>query len=147
MVDLDPIEYVSNEGDIMTKEQVTGSYSQVVPMLNNPEPSQNLHYSIILENTTVLPGSIMIKINDGQYVFRDNSNGEIYNIDGQLQYKGSVNYLTGEIDLMFTSPLTSDLIVDYTHNITNVAIYRNLSTQTFYYDSSALESDGTQNLI
>ena len=147
MVDLDPIEYVDEDGNVVTKEMISGAYQQIIPMLTNSNPSKNLHYSFKLEHTTVLPGSIMIKTNNGQYVFRDNNNGEIYNIDGQLQYKGSVNYITGEVDLMFTSPVIDDIVVDYTHNTTNIAIYRNLSTQTFYFDSTSLEADGTQNLV
>ena len=147
MVDLEPIEYVDDEGNTVSKETVTGNYQQIVPMLDNANPDKNLHYAITLQHTTVLPGSVMIKTNGGQYVFRDNNNGEIYNIDGQLQYKGSINYITGEIDLMFTAPVTDDIVIDYTHNTTNIAIYRNLSTQNFYFDSSSLEPDGTQNLV
>ena len=95
----------------------------------------------------MLPGSLLIKVNGGQYLLRDNNNGEIYNINNVLQYKGSVNYLTGEVDLMFTSPVTDDLVISYVHNTTNVALYRNLSTQTFYFDNSSLIPDATQNLI
>lgn len=147
MVDLDPIEYVDSEGNVVPKEKVTGSYTHIEPLLNNGEDSKNLHYTITLENTTVLPGSVMIKINGGQYILRDNNNGEIYNVDNILQYKGSINYLTGEIDLMFNAPCTDDILVEYTHNTTNIAIYRNLSTQSFYFDSSALELDTTQDLV
>lgn len=147
MVDLEPIEYVDDEGNVVDKTDVTGAYSQVIPKLNNSDPALNVHYNFKLLNTTILPGSVMIRMNGGQYVFRDNNNGEIYNIDGQLQYKGSINYITGEVDLVFTAPLTEDLIVDYVHNTTNIAIYRNLSTQTFSYDSTSLEPDVTQNLV
>ena len=147
MIDLDPIEYVDVEGQNISKEQVTGKYIQTEPMLNNTRPEQNLHYNIILENTTVLPGSVMIRVNGGQYTLRDNNNGEIYNIDNILQYKGSINYVTGEIDLLFNSPVSSDLVIEYVHNTTNIALYRNLSTQTFYYDSSSLEQDGVQDLV
>lgn len=147
MIDLDPIEYVDVEGQNISKEQVTGKYIQTEPMLNNTRPEQNLHYNITLENTTVLPGSVMIRVNGGQYTLRDNNNGEIYNIDNILQYKGSINYVTGEIDLLFNSPVSSDLVIEYVHNTTNIALYRNLSTQTFYYDSSSLEQDGVQDLV
>ena len=147
MIDLDPIEYVDVEGQNISKEQVTGKYIQTEPMLNNTRPEQNLHYNITLENTTVLPGSVMIRVNGGQYTLRDNNNGEIYNIDNILQYKGSINYVTGEIDLLFNNPISSDLVIEYVHNTTNIALYRNLSTQTFYYDSSSLEQDGVQDLV
>lgn len=147
MVDLDPIEYKTEDGEVVPKEMVTGVYSQTEPMLTNSNDAQNLHYSITLDHTTVLPGSVMIKVNGGQYLLRDNNNGEIYNIDNVLQYKGSINYLTGEIDLMFTSPVTDDIVITYTHNTTNVALYRNLSTQTFFFDNSSLIPDTTQNLI
>ena len=147
MIDLEPIEYVDSEGNVVGKELITGDYTQVVTRLNDSEESNNLHYSITLENTTVLPGSVMIRVDGGAHVLRDNNNGEIYNTDNVLQYKGSINYLTGEIDLMFNAPLSDDLIIEYTHNTTNIAIYRNLSTQEFYFDSSALEADITQNIV
>ena len=147
MIDLEPIEYVDSEGNVVGKELITGDYTQVVTRLNDSEESNNLHYAITLENTTVLPGSVMIRVDGGAHVLRDNNNGEIYNTDNVLQYKGSINYLTGEIDLMFNAPLLDDLIIEYTHNTTNIAIYRNLSTQEFYFDSSALEADITQNIV
>ena len=147
MIDLEPIEYVDSEGNVVGKELITGTYTQIVPMLNDSDSANNLHYSITLENTTILPGSLMIRVDGGRYVLRDNNNGEIYNIDNILQYKGSINYMTGEIDLMFNAPLVDDLVIEYTHNTTNIAIYRNLSTQEFYFDSSALEADATQNVV
>lgn len=147
MIDLEPIEYVDSEGNVVGKELITGTYTQIVPMLNDSDNANNLHYSITLENTTILPGSLMIRVDGGRYVLRDNNNGEIYNIDNILQYKGSINYMTGEIDLMFNAPLVDDLVIEYTHNTTNIAIYRNLSTQEFYFDSSALEADATQNVV
>ena len=147
MIDLEPIEYVDSEGNVVGKELITGTYTQIVPMLNDSDNANNLHYSITLENTTILPGSLMIRVDGGRYVLRDNNNGEIYDIDNILQYKGSINYMTGEIDLMFNAPLVDDLVIEYTHNTTNIAIYRNLSTQEFYFDSSALEADATQNVV
>ena len=147
MIDLEPIEYVDSEGNVVGKELITGTYTQIVPMLNDSDNANNLHYSITLENTTILPGSLMIRVDGGRYVLRDNNNGEIYNVDNILQYKGSINYMTGEIDLMFNAPLVDDLVIEYTHNTTNIAIYRNLSTQEFYFDSSALEADATQNVV
>ena len=89
----------------------------------------------------------MIRVNGGQYTLRDNNNGEIFNVNNVLQHKGSINYLTGEIDLEFTEPIHNDLKIDYTHNITTVAVYRNLSTQEFYFDSSSLKSDEAQDII
>lgn len=147
MIDLEPIEYVDSEGNVVGKELITGTYTQIVPMLNDSDNANNLHYAITLENTTILPGSLMIRVDGGRYVLRDNNNGEIYNTDNILQYKGSINYMTGEIDLMFNAPLVDDLVIEYTHNTTNIAIYRNLSTQEFYFDSSALEADVTQNVV
>lgn len=147
MIDLEPIEYVDSEGNVVGKELITGTYTQIVPMLNDSDNANNLHYAITLENTTILPGSLMIRVDGGRYVLRDNNNGEIYNTDNILQYKGSINYMTGEIDLMFNAPLVDDLVIEYTHNTTNIAIYRNLSTQEFYFDNSALEADVTQNVV
>lgn len=147
MVDLDPITYHDNEGTFVGKEKVTGTYTQRVSTITGTTNAETLHYSIVLDNTTILPGSVMIQVNDGQAVLKDNNNGEIYNVDNILQYKGSIDYMTGEIDLMFTAPLTSDLVIEYTHNSTNVAMYRNLSTQEFYFDSSALSNDGVQDVV
>lgn len=147
MVDLDPIEYVDVEGNVVGKEKITGKYTQTIPKLSNPDDNKNLHYAITLENTTVLPGSLMIRVDGGRYLLRDNNNGEIYNTNNILQYKGSINYLTGEIDLMFNAPVTDDIVIEYTHNTTNVAIYRNLSTQEFYFDSSALETDSSKSIV
>lgn len=148
MIDLEPIKYVDADGVEVSKEKVTGKYLQTVKKLDNNNADENLHYTITLDHTTVLPGSIMIRVNGGQYTLRDNNNGEIYNIDNILQYKGSIDYVTGEIDLLFNNPVSDDLIIEYVHNTTNIAVYRNLSTQTFYYDSSSLELDATtQNLV
>lgn len=147
MVDLDPITYVDDEGTEISKEQLTGAYTQTIPMKTEGDDASKLHYSIILENTTVLPGSVMIRVNGGQYTLRDNNNGEIFNVNNVLQHKGSINYLTGEIDLEFTEPIHDDLKIDYMHNITTVAVYRNLSTQEFYFDSSSLKSDETQDIV
>ena len=147
MVDLDPIEYRTENGEVVPKEMITGEYTKVIPKIEGGTDADKLHYTITLDKITILPGSIMIKVNGGQYILRDNNNGEIYNISNVLQYKGSVNYLTGELDLMFTSPITDDLVITYVHNTTNIALYNNLSTQTFYFDNTSLIPDATQNLI
>lgn len=147
MVDLDPITYVDNEGEEIEPEQLTGLYSQTVPMLTDPDPSMNLKYSFYLEHTSLLPGSIMIRINNGQTVLRDNNNGDIYNNNNVLVRKGHVDYITGLVELEFTAPVTSDIIVDYTHNETAIAVYRNLNTQYFYYDSSALEKTYMEDMV
>lgn len=147
MVDLDPIEYRTEDGEVVPKEMITGEYTKVIPKIDGGTDADKLHYTITLDKITILPGSIMIKVNGGQYILRDNNNGEIYNISNVLQYKGSVNYLTGELDLMFTSPITDDLVITYVHNTTNIALYNNLSTQTFYFDNTSLIPDATQNLI
>lgn len=55
MVDLDPITYVDAEGNEISKEQLTGDYTQVIPMLTNPNENDNLHYTFKLEHTPILP--------------------------------------------------------------------------------------------
>lgn len=147
MVDLEPITYQDEFKNVITKEQLTGEYVQVIPMLKNNNPAYNLHYNVILENAPILPGSVMIRINNGEYDLRDNNNGQIYNVDNVLEHNGSIDYSTGELDLEFVDPVDVDIVVNYTKNEANIATYRNLSTQTFYYDSSALAKDNMQDLI
>lgn len=55
MIDLDPITYVDSEGNEVGKDVVTGRYSQFVPVLDDVEPLNNLHYVIELENAPILP--------------------------------------------------------------------------------------------
>ena len=82
-----------------------------------------------------------IRINGGQYVLKDDNNGGIYNEDNILVHKGSINYTTGALDIEFVSASTvyQDIQVDYIKNETNIALYKNLSTQEFTYDSTSLE--------
>ena len=147
MVDLDPIKYFDYEGQEKTKAEVTGNYTHIEPMLTYNEPAKNLSYAITIPGVPILPGSLMIRINNGQYVLKDNNNGEIYNVDSVLSQKGRVDYITGEVFLDFNEPVTSDIIIDYVHNATNIATYKNLNTQTFYFDSSSLQQDDMQDLI
>ena len=142
MVDLDPIEYISADGEVVPKEMVTGEYTHIEKV-----EEDKVHYTFRLPKTTILPGSVMIRVNNGKYVLRDNNNTEIYNVNNILQHKGKVNYLNGEIELVFNDTPTSDIVVDYVHNQANIAIYRNLNTNEFYYDSSALASDGMDDLV
>lgn len=55
MVDLDPITYTDGDGHTVSKETVTGKYTQFVERLNDKEPLNNLHYVIELENAPILP--------------------------------------------------------------------------------------------
>ena len=55
MVDLDPITYVDSDGNNVSKDVVTGKYTQFVPALNDSEPLNNLHYIIQLDNVPILP--------------------------------------------------------------------------------------------
>lgn len=147
MVDLDPIEYTDEEGNSISKSQLTGDYTVTIPKLNNSTAADNLHYTFKLANAPLLPGSIMIRVNDGQWTLRDNNNGAIYNVDNILTRNGKVDYLTGDVDIEFVSEIDTDLIVDYVHNETNIAVYKNLSTQTFYFDASSLVKDDMQDLV
>lgn len=147
MVDLDPIEYVNELGEPVTRELITGNYTQMIPLLTNEDVVQNLHYIFKLDNVSILPGSVLIRVNNGQYTLRDNSNGEIFNVENVLQKKGKINYMTGEVDLLFVAPQETELVVTYTNNVTTVSLYRNLSTQEFYFDASALKADEVQDII
>ena len=147
MVDLDPIIYTDLNGNTVPKEQVTAYYTQTVPISYNESGDQNLQYTIKLEHTPILPGSVMIRVDGGKYTLRDNNNGQIFNINSILERNGSIDYITGEINLQFLDDLAQDIVINYTHNSTNVAVYKNLSTQTFYFDPSSLQGDSTQDLI
>ena len=147
MVDLEPIKYKDDEGEVIDPKKLTGLYRQIIPQLNYSDPSSNLTYHFYLEETSILPGSVMLRINNGQYVLKDNNNGDIYNVDNVLVRKGSIDYITGEVNLEFNAPLTSDIVVDYTHNETAIAVYNNLNTQTFYFDSSSLEKTYMEDMI
>lgn len=94
-------------------------------------------------------GSVAIRINDSQYILKDNNNGEIYNTDNILEHKGRINYTTGIIDLEFVSADTvfSGITVDYTKNEANIALYRNLSTTEFTFDPTSLKVSEVQDMI
>lgn len=147
MVDLDPIVYKDYEGNEISKSELTGNYTYTEPQLNNKNNEQNLHYHFIIPGTPILPGSVMLKINNGQYTLRDNNNGHIYNVDNILTKKGDIDYITGEVDLQFNAPLTDDIVINFIHNATNIAVYKNLNTQTFYFDQSSLEKDDMQDMV
>lgn len=152
MVDLEPIEYTDLEGNLISKSQLTGDNTMIVPMLEKKKGEETLsnellHYNFTLPNVPILPGSVMIRVDDGQWTLRDNNNGAIYNIDNILTKNGRIDYYTGEVDLEFVSALNTNLIVDYVKNETNIAVYKNLSTQTFYFDASSLMKDDMQDLV
>lgn len=152
MVDLEPIEYTDLEGNLISKSQLTGDNTMIVPMLEKKKGEETLsnellHYNFTLPNAPILPGSVMIRVDDGQWTLRDNNNGAIYNIDNILTKNGRIDYYTGEVDLEFVSALNTNLIVDYVKNETNIAVYKNLSTQTFYFDASSLMKDDMQDLV
>lgn len=156
MVDLDPITYYDEDGNEISKEQVTGNYSKIVKQNGVNEDGtlqegitveDRLVYDFKLDEAPILPGSVMVRINGGQYTVRDNNNGTIYNSNSVLARNGTINYVTGEVHLEFVDFLTDDLVIDYTKNRATLAPYRNLSTQSFYFDSSALEQDDMQDLV
>ena len=94
-------------------------------------------------------GSIAVIINDTQDVLKDNNNGEIYNTDNILEHKGKVNYTNGIIDLEFVSADTvyNGITVDYTKNEANIALYRNLSTTEFTFDTTSLKVSDVQDMV
>ena len=147
MVDLDPIKYIDSEGNEISKEQLTGKYTYTVPLISEGTDLDKLTYKFTLPNAPLLPGSVLIRINDGQYTVRDNNNGVINNSGNVLSKNGKIDYITGEVELTVREPLYTELLVNYTHNATNIALYNNLSTQTFYFDSSSLKSDDVQSIL
>lgn len=147
MVDLEPIRYVDSDNNEVDKSIVTGRYTDTIPLLSNPNPANNLKYKITLANPPILPNTIMIKVNDGQAVLKDNGNKVIYNVDNVLSKNGKVDYRTGEITLQFTNELVTPLQISYTKNQANVALYRNLNTNSFYFDESSLEEIINPNIL
>lgn len=148
-VDLDPITYADEENKEVAKEVVTGKYTQIVNKLNNEEGVDNLHYTITLDNAPILPGSVAIRINDDQYVLKDDANGKIYNTDNILEKNGKIDYTKGTIDLMFVSADTiyDNFVVEYTKNEANIALYRNLSTTEFTFDPTSLKTANVNNVL
>ena len=146
-VDLEPIEYTDVEGNVVSKETLTGNYQLTVPQKQDEDDANNVSYSFTLPNAPILPNSVLIRVNFGQYTLKDNSNGEIANIDNILVKNGTIDYVTGEVNLEFVSPVEDDIIIDYTKNKANVATYKNLSTQSFYFNPLSLLSNNMQDLI
>ena len=99
-----------------------------------------LEYTINIENTPILPNSLMIRLDNGLYVLRDDGNGKIYNTDNILGSTSTINYTAGKLVLKLSAPLTSDLIINYTKNEATLATYSNLNTNSFYFDSSSLSA-------
>jgi hypothetical protein len=145
-VDLDPIQYEDDEGQALQKEDLVSYYTKKVPILDNPDPEDNLVYDITLPNIPILPGSVMVRVDHDSYVLRDNNNGDITNAQNRLTKDGTIDYQTGDIHLEFTSPV-SELKINYTKNQVNIATYKNLSTQNFYFDSTSLKQEQGYNLV
>ena len=55
MVDIDPFVYVDENGEEVSKEVITGRYTQVVKKLDDINEANNLHYTITLDKAPVLP--------------------------------------------------------------------------------------------
>lgn len=147
MVDLEPITYKDSLGNEISKSQLTAEYQITVPKNNTGTVTTDLIYHIQLDNTPILPGTVMIRVNNGKTVLTDDKNGQIYNTDNILVRKGDIDYHKGTIDLEFVSAPDVDLVVNYTKNETNVAVYRNLSTNEFYFDTSALLKDDVKSVF
>lgn len=147
MVDLEPITYKDSLGNEISKSQLTAEYQITVPKNNTGTVTTDLIYHIQLDNTPILPGTVMIRVNNGKTVLTDDKNGQIYNTDNILVRKGDIDYYKGTIDLEFVSAPDVDLVVNYIKNETNVAVYRNLSTNEFYFDTSALLKDDVKSVF
>ena len=105
-------------------------------------------YDITLLDVPILPGSLIISVNEGEYTLKDNGNGSILNVDGILSKTGSIDYTDGTLHLEFNDDiLTENLIITYTKNVANLAVYSNLSTQTFTYDSSSLKLNDVDSIF
>lgn len=142
-VDLDPIEYKTNEWEEVDPRAIVGEYTYTVdPKVENSEdPSGMLIYNIKLEHAPIRPNYLSISINDGDIILKDNGNGKIPNSRVVLQENGTVNYATGEITLKFNKIVERPILVTYTKNQITMPRYTNFSTLTFKIATDSIKPD------
>lgn len=141
-VDLDPIEYMTDEGEVVDPRKITGDYDIEIEAkkISDKDPSDVFIYNIKLDNAPIRPNYLTINVNDGDYVLKDNGNSKIPNQQSILQESGKVDYSTGEIILKFNSPLNAPLRINYAKNQITMPRFTNLSTLTFKVASDSIKS-------
>lgn len=143
-VDLEPIEYMTNEGEVISDNNlITGQFSLNIDSTNNSkyivENTGDLQYLITLPQYPIRPNFLSITVDDGVTVLKDNGNERINNEAQILQESGKVDYGEGIIRLKFNRPVTN-LKIDYSRNQVTMARYTNLSSLTFNVSSDSLKS-------
>lgn len=126
-VDLDQITYTDNKGNPIDKSLITGKYTETFPCVDN-----QLTYDIQLENYPVRPGTVLIKINNGNYVITDNGSGGLIDSQGLLgDRSASIDYKKGSIHFTMNFDTNQDIIVAYAKNIITAVSYVNLDAGVF----------------
>lgn len=142
-VDLDPIEYMTDEGEVIENNLVTGEFSLAITAENKNEyireGTNNLEYLITLPQYPIRPNFLSISIEGGDIVLKDNGNGKIGNEEQILQESGKVDYAEGIIRLKFNREIDK-LNITYSRNQITMARYTNLSTLTFNISADSLKS-------
>ena len=142
-VDLDPIEYMTDEGEVIPDTNlVTGQFSLSITSENKSDyilDENELHYLISLPQYPIRPNFLTITVDGGDVVLKDNGNGRISNEEQILQESGKVDYGEGIIRLKFNRPI-NELKIDYSRNQITMARYTNLSTLTFNVAADSLKS-------
>lgn len=124
-VDLDPIEYMTTDGQIIDNRDVKGEYT-----IDVESRADGLYY-IQLPHAPIKPNYLSVNINSGEEILKDNGNGKIPNSNGVLQEVGKVDYATGEVQLKLNTQLLTPMRITYTKNSVNMVKYTNFSTLTF----------------
>lgn len=140
-VDLDPIIYTTDEGDEVPINDITGENSQEVTLNSNDGTTESMHYKGKLIKYPVKPNTVVLNINNGEYILKDNGNGRITNVDGVLQTSGKIDYATGEYDFSVNAPLTIAPKFKYRQNVIVSLRYTNLNTQDFNIADESLLSE------
>lgn len=126
-VDLEQITYFDNELNPIDETLITGKYIQNFSSIDN-----NLVYDLKLTNTPIRPGSVTIKIDNGNYMIMDNGSGGLIDYQGLLSNRGSsIDYANGDIHIELNMDTNQDIIVSYNKNIIATANYVNLDAGKF----------------
>lgn len=141
-VDLEQIQYQDEEGNPINPELISGKAQEVIPVNPKDESGEgkDLVYDFVLSNTPIKQGSVIIKAEAGNLIFRDNNNGKITNSQGALREPGTIDYTTGKVHFELNEPLNMEFTVDYTKNMIALARYMNLNAVTFNIAPESLKS-------
>lgn len=138
---LDPIVYTTDDGEEVTINDITGENVYEFSLNTTSDPDEVLRYKTTLQKTPVKPNTLVLNINDGEYMLKDNGDGKISNKDGVLQTSGTINYVTGEFEVKFSSPQIVAPKIKYKQNIITSVRYANLNTQDFEIADESLLSE------